>query len=185
MIAEAGRTLDRELLVVRRTVPTVDDATRREFLAGLAAAGLLTACGARSDEVDAGATTSPGTRSITHALGTIADAVGRSDRVAAVDAEYEAELAALPNGLRQEVVAIVRSDDDGSFRIDSLSTAFPGSVAEDAGVPRSVRSPPRPPSPDLPTPPAVVITTAGGFGSPTSRGGCPVRAAHGHLVGPA
>ncbi len=65
----------------------------------------------------------------------VAEAVGRADRGDAVDAEYQAELDALPESVRAETVAFARADPDGSFRIDSLPTAFAGSVAEDAGIP--------------------------------------------------
>lgn len=65
----------------------------------------------------------------------VAAAVGQEDAVEEIDAEYQAELDAVPDAAREEVVAFVRADPDGSFRIDSLPTAFPGSVAEDAGIP--------------------------------------------------
>lgn len=65
----------------------------------------------------------------------IAAAVCRGDRVAELDAAYEAVIDDLPEGLDDEIVAFVRADADGTFRIDSLPTAFAGSVAEDAGIP--------------------------------------------------
>lgn len=65
----------------------------------------------------------------------VAEAVGRADRVEGIDAEYQAAIDALPADLARSTVAFVRADADGSFRIDSLPTAFPGSVADDAGIP--------------------------------------------------
>jgi ABC-type Fe3+-hydroxamate transport system substrate-binding protein len=65
----------------------------------------------------------------------VAEAVGREEQGRAVDAEYQAELDGLPDDVRDQTVAFVRADPDGSFRIDSLPTAFAGSVAEDAGIP--------------------------------------------------
>jgi len=65
----------------------------------------------------------------------IADAVGRADRVEAIDAEYQAVIDGLPESLGDEVVAFVRDAGPEAFRIDSLPAAFPGSVAEDAGIP--------------------------------------------------
>lgn len=65
----------------------------------------------------------------------IADAVGRADAAQAVDDAYQQVIDGLPEGLGDEVIAFVRADPDGAFRIDSLPSAFPGSVAEDAGIP--------------------------------------------------
>ncbi len=65
----------------------------------------------------------------------IADAVGRADRVEAIDAEYQAVIDGLPESLGGEAVAFVRDAGVDAFRIDNLPAAFPGSVAEDAGIP--------------------------------------------------
>jgi iron complex transport system substrate-binding protein len=65
----------------------------------------------------------------------IAAAVGREDRAAEVERAYEQELAALDDTAREQTVAFVRVTPEGGFRVDSLPTAFPGSVAVDAGVP--------------------------------------------------
>lgn len=65
----------------------------------------------------------------------VAEAVGREDRAAEVERVYEEELAALSEQARSQTVAFVRVTPEGGFRIDSLATAFPGSVADDAGVP--------------------------------------------------
>jgi iron complex transport system substrate-binding protein len=65
----------------------------------------------------------------------VAEAVGRSEEADRVEAEYEEFVAELPEDLGDTRVAFVRSDPDGSFRIDSGEAAFPGSVAADAGIP--------------------------------------------------
>lgn len=64
----------------------------------------------------------------------VAEAVGRSERAEEVEAEYERVLSELPEELRETTVAFIRPS-DGQFLIDSTGTAFPGSVAEDAGIP--------------------------------------------------
>lgn len=48
----------------------VDDATRRQFLAGIAAAGLLAACGSNEEAGTSQGADAPATRSVDHALGT-------------------------------------------------------------------------------------------------------------------
>jgi iron complex transport system substrate-binding protein len=65
----------------------------------------------------------------------LAEAAGKADLVAGIDAEYRAAIDALPDSLSNETVAFVRADADGAFRIDSLPSGFAGSVAEDAGIP--------------------------------------------------
>lgn len=65
----------------------------------------------------------------------IADAVCRGNMVDEIDGAYQAVIDGLPDGLDDDVVAFVRTTPEGNFRIDSLPTAFPGSVAEDAGIP--------------------------------------------------
>ncbi len=64
----------------------------------------------------------------------VAEAVGRTGQAAQVEADYEAFVAALPEEIGDTRIAFVRSDPDGSFRIDSGEAAFPGSVAADAGL---------------------------------------------------
>lgn len=70
----------------------VDDATRREFLAMLVAAGLLAACGEDGDSRDA--STGGDTRTIEHAGGVTEVAV-RPARVAALDVTLASNLASL------------------------------------------------------------------------------------------
>jgi iron complex transport system substrate-binding protein len=62
-----------------------------------------------------------------------AAAVCRSDEVDVLDAAYEEAIAALPDELDGQVIAFVRGDATG-FLLDSLPTAFAGSVADDAGL---------------------------------------------------
>lgn len=63
----------------------------------------------------------------------LADALGKADLVADIDAEYPALDGV--EGLGDETLAFVRSDNsDGAFRIDSLPAGFAGSVAQDAGL---------------------------------------------------
>lgn len=64
----------------------------------------------------------------------VAQVVGRTGRAREVEAEYERVISGLPDHLRWNTVAFIRPD-AGQFRIDSTSEAFPGSVAEDAGIP--------------------------------------------------
>lgn len=64
----------------------------------------------------------------------VAQVVGRTGRAREVEAEYERVISGLPDYLRRNTVAFIRPD-DGQFRIDSTPEAFPGSVAEDAGIP--------------------------------------------------
>lgn len=63
----------------------------------------------------------------------VAEGVGRGEEAAEIEADYERFLDSLPDGLRDMTVAFIRAG-DGSFRIDSLETGFPGSVLTDAGV---------------------------------------------------
>lgn len=62
-----------------------------------------------------------------------AEAVGRADEAEAVEADFQAFIDGLPDGLADVTVAFIRPRPDG-FRIDSLPTAFPGSVATQAGI---------------------------------------------------
>ncbi len=64
----------------------------------------------------------------------IADALGRSERAAEVEAAYEQVLGELPVAVRDVTLAFIRPQDDGQFRFDSSAAAFPGSVAADAGL---------------------------------------------------
>lgn len=63
-----------------------------------------------------------------------AEAVGRSDEADAVEADFQAFVDDLPEGLGETTVAFVRPTADGSFRIDNLDTSFPGSVAQFVGI---------------------------------------------------
>lgn len=63
-----------------------------------------------------------------------AAAVGRSERAEEVEVDYEQTISELPGVVRDTTVAFIRPD-NGPFRIDSTAEAFPGSVAEDAGIP--------------------------------------------------
>jgi iron complex transport system substrate-binding protein len=63
----------------------------------------------------------------------VAEAVGRTERAEEVEADYERMISELPEVVRDTTVAFIRPD-NGQFRIDSTAGAFPGSVAEDAGV---------------------------------------------------
>jgi ABC-type Fe3+-hydroxamate transport system substrate-binding protein len=64
----------------------------------------------------------------------VAEAVGRTERAEEVEADYERMISELPEVVRDTTVAFIRPD-NGQFRIDSTAEAFPGSVAEDAGIP--------------------------------------------------
>lgn len=64
----------------------------------------------------------------------VAEVVGRTDEAAAVEADFQAFVDALPDGLDGTTVAFVRANPDGSFRMDTLSASFPASVAEQAGI---------------------------------------------------
>jgi iron complex transport system substrate-binding protein len=64
----------------------------------------------------------------------VAEAVGRANRIEEAEAGYEETIRNLPGEVRNSTVAFIRPD-VGQFRIDSLPSAFPGSVAEDAGIP--------------------------------------------------
>lgn len=63
----------------------------------------------------------------------VAEAVGRTERAREVEANYEQMVANLPEVVRNTTVAFIRPN-DGQFLIDSTDEAFPGSVAEDAGI---------------------------------------------------
>ena len=65
---------------------------------------------------------------------TLAEAVGRSEEAAEVEADYEQVIADLPDAVRESTVAFIRPSGE-QFRIDSEPTAFAGSVAVDAGIP--------------------------------------------------
>lgn len=64
----------------------------------------------------------------------VADAVGRSEQAAEVEAGYEQVLSELPEAIREVTVAFIRPDADGQFRLENTADAFPGSVAADAGI---------------------------------------------------
>ncbi|MBD8505089.1 iron-siderophore ABC transporter substrate-binding protein [Hoyosella sp. G463] len=64
----------------------------------------------------------------------VADAVGRGSEAAEVEADFQDFIDSLPEGLDGTTVAFVRPTPDGGLRIDSLPTAFPGSVADQAGI---------------------------------------------------
>lgn len=63
-----------------------------------------------------------------------AEAVGRTEEAGAVEADFQAFVDALPEGLGGTTVAFVRADTDGAFRMDTLPESFPGSVAEQVGI---------------------------------------------------
>jgi ABC-type Fe3+-hydroxamate transport system substrate-binding protein len=65
----------------------------------------------------------------------IAEVVGREDEAVDVQADYDAFVDDLPEGLDDTTVALIHPSGDGGFRIDSLPSAFPGSVADGADVP--------------------------------------------------
>lgn len=65
---------------------------------------------------------------------TYAEMFGRQDVFADVEADYEAFIADLPEGLTDLNVAFVRARPEGTFLVDSPPSAFPGSVAADAGL---------------------------------------------------
>lgn len=64
----------------------------------------------------------------------VAEAVGREERAEKVEADYERVISELPERLKETTVAFIRPA-NGQFRIDSTEAAFPGSVADDAGIP--------------------------------------------------
>lgn len=63
-----------------------------------------------------------------------AEAVGRTDEADAVEADFQAFVDALPEGLGDTTVAFVRPSSDGGFLVDTLETSFPGSVARWVGI---------------------------------------------------
>lgn len=63
-----------------------------------------------------------------------AGALGLDERAEEVEADYEQFISELPGETREATVAFIRPD-GGQFRMDGAATAFPGSVAEDAGIP--------------------------------------------------
>lgn len=73
----------------------------------------------------------------------LAEALGRSDRVAEVDRAYQADLDAFPDAAREQTTAFVRAEPGGTFRIDGLAAAFAGSVAEDGAQGHSPGAPRR------------------------------------------
>ncbi len=64
----------------------------------------------------------------------VAEAVGRADGVDRVEAPYLAALEQARGRMAGQTVGFVRADGDGGFRLDTLPSAFAGSVAEDAGI---------------------------------------------------
>lgn len=63
----------------------------------------------------------------------VADALGRTDRVAEVEAAFVALIASLGADRAGTTLAFVRTSDPANFRADILPTSFAGSVARAAG----------------------------------------------------
>lgn len=65
----------------------------------------------------------------------VADAVGRREEAAAVEADYEQLLVGIPAAARRATLAFARPTADGQVVLDSSAEGFAGSVAADAGIP--------------------------------------------------
>lgn len=63
-----------------------------------------------------------------------AEALGKLEEARAVEADFQEFIRQLPSGLEGTTVAFARPGADGGFRVDSMPSAFPGSVAAQAGI---------------------------------------------------